>query len=462
MDTNCCEDDRMKLWQKIFIPSMILTMLGIFVIATGFVVRSHTLQVESKKDEVLFKASEVIKELQQSVDTLFFSSYQMQTLSETLELKYSDDAMKVVISVIEDTNNVKKQTGFVWEETDGRLSLVTIEVVAGNVCEVSVSRNIQPLLKQFREDIGAVQIYGIVVALGISIALLILALVLTKPIEELKYATEEIAAGEYSHRIIYKGKDELSELAQYMNDMAAHIEKDTAYITGIADSRRTFIANMTHELKTPLTSILGFADVLRMKSDISEEEKKEYAEIIFTEASRLRTLSSRLMELLTIEETQIYMSSVMVNELIEQEMKMYEPICRDAEIHLVLDLEPVMIKADETLLATLIVNLIDNARKASKPGQKILVSCKHKSEQVMIQVKDEGIGIPSEQLAYVTEAFYMVDKARTRKEGGAGIGLALCKAIATAHHGTLEMESEPEKGTTVSIFIPRYKEAEVG
>lgn len=451
----------MKLWQKIFFPSIVLTMIGIFAIAISFVVRSHTLQLEKKTDEMLIRANDVTRELQQSVDTLFFSVSQMQSLTETLEQKYSDEDYVVAIYTIDAENVVKESIGFELNRIDGILSFQAIAVVAGKICDITVSYNVLPLLGQFREDIWAVQIYGVVVSLVISVALLILALVITKPIQELKYATEEIAAGEYSHRITYKGKDELSELAQYMNDMASHIEKDTAYITGIAENRRTFIANMTHELKTPLTSILGFADVLRIRPDISEKEMKEYANIIFTEANRLRQLSSRLMELLTVEETELFMSPVNVGTLIEQEVKMYAPLCKDAGIQLVLEVESAVVLADETLLATLFVNVMDNARKASKAGQEICVSCKANEKQVRIQVRDEGIGIPDEQLAYVTEAFYMVDKARTRKEGGAGIGLALCKAIATAHHGTLEVESRLGKGTTITISLPCYEEAEV-
>jgi signal transduction histidine kinase len=239
-----------------------------------------------------------------------------------------------------------------------------------------------------------------------------------------------------------------------MNDMATHIEEDAAYIESVSDSRRKFIANMTHELKTPLTSILGFADVLRIKSDMSDEERRNYADIIYTEANRLRMLSSRLMELITIDEVEMHMTDVDIADLIMREVKMYLPICEEANISLTTDLESAVVLADETLFATMIVNLIDNARKASASGKEIHVCCKKKAHHVLIQVKDHGIGIPKEQISHVTEAFYMVDKARTRKAGGAGIGLALCKAIVSAHHGELLIESNIGEGTTVTVSVP--------
>ncbi|MDE6129190.1 MAG: HAMP domain-containing histidine kinase [Lachnospiraceae bacterium] len=214
---------------------------------------------------------------------------------------------------------------------------------------------------------------------------------------------------------------------------------------------------MTHELKTPLTSILGFADVLRIKPDISDEERRDYADIIFTEAERLKLLSSRLMELITISETKLQMVPVDIARLLAREAEMYRPVSGKAGVLLTLDLEPAFILAEETLLATLFVNLIDNARKASAPGKTIHISSRREDARALIQVADQGIGIPEEQIAYVTEAFYMVDKARTRKAGGAGIGLALCKAIAAAHHGELTIESKVNAGTTVTVSIPLYE-----
>ena len=198
--------------------------------------------------------------------------------------------------------------------------------------------------------------------------------------------------------------------------------------------------------------------MLRIKPDISDEERRNYADIIFAEANRLRMLSSRLMELVTINEVELQMVPVNVADLLAQTAKSYQPICEEAKVSLTLELEPAIIQADETLFATLVVNLIDNARKASETGKEIQVCCKKRHNHVLIQVKDQGSGIPKEQICHVTEAFYMVDKSRTRKAGGAGIGLALCKAIATAHQGGLFIESEYTKGTTITVSVPLSKE----
>lgn len=454
----------MKLWQKIFIPSVVLTMLGIFAISLSMIVRSHTIQLESQKDAILSKSNEVISELQQNVEDErighFVSSSDMDELLLKLSMQTSEDDTTVSISLSETEQLTDEIECYSFSKASGNIHYRTIIFLYGNVCTVSISKNIQPLLNQFQEEIRTTQMAGIGISLIISVALLLWTIVITRPISSLKKATENIAFGDYSYRITYNGTDEFAELSQYMNKMAAHIETDTAYIEGISDNRRKFIANMTHELKTPLTSILGFADVLRVKPNISEDERRNYADIIFAEANRLKMLSSRLMELITINEVELHMSTVDVARLLMREAEMYRPICEEAGVTLATDLEPAFIQADEILLSTMIVNLIDNARKASASGKEILVRCKRSAHHVLIQVIDSGIGIPQEQLAYVTDAFYMVDKARTRKAGGAGIGLALCKAIATAHYGELNIESNLNEGTTVSVSVPLYERSE--
>ena len=454
----------MKLWQKIFLPTVTLTMIGIFAISMGLIIRNHTIQLETEKDDVLSRGNEVITKLNQAVEDRkrgkFLASSILEELLETSCSEMSDENTDISVQLLNTVQDFNENTCFTFSEKRGTIQFQTIAFISDALCKVSISRNIQPMLDQFQEDIYMVQKYGILVSLTISIAMLILAIAITKPIKSLAKATGKISAGDYSYRITYKGSDELSELAQHMNDMVAHIEADTAYIEGISDSRRKFIANMTHELKTPLTSILGFADVLRIKPDLSEEEKKDYADIIFAEANRLRTLSSRLMELITIDELELHMTPVNIADLIMREVKMYRPVCEEANISLATDVEPAIIEADETLFATMLVNLMDNARKASEPDKEILVCCKKKADYVLVQVKDYGIGIPEEQITYVTEAFYMVDKARTRKAGGAGIGLALCKAVATAHQGELSIKSKPGEGTIVTVSVPLYREGE--
>ena len=246
----------------------------------------------------------------------------------------------------------------------------------------------------------------------------------------------------------------MAELSRHMNEMAAEIEASIRRTEELARGREIFIANMAHELKTPLTSILGFADIMTIKSDMEEAERREYAAVIAAEAKRLKLLSSRLMELITIRETELALHPVNFGELTERALEVFAPVCAKRQCSVRRRLQPLWVEADEALLTSLVLNLLDNALKASAPGQEILVTLEEREGNAVLAVRDYGTGIPEAELERVTEAFYMVDKARSRSQGGSGIGLALCRAVAEAHHGSLHIESREGRGTRVCAVLP--------
>lgn len=193
---------------------------------------------------------------------------------------------------------------------------------------------------------------------------------------------------------------------------------------------------------------------MTIKSDMGETERREYAGVIAAEARRLKLLSSRLMELISIQETELALRPVDFGELTERALEVFAPVCGERQCTVRKKLQPLQVEADEALLTSLVLNLLDNALKASAPGQEIAVTLKEQEGSALLTIRDYGIGIPESELERVTEAFYMVDKARSRSSGGSGVGLALCKAIAEAHHGTLRIESKEQYGTRVSVVVP--------
>ena len=205
-------------------------------------------------------------------------------------------------------------------------------------------------------------------------------------------------------------------------------------------------------MKTPLTSILGFSDLLRIQRTVPDEQRQEYAGIIVEEAKRLRTLSGKLMELITVGHTQIEKTPQPLPQLFHEVQAVLSPMLEKNDI--ALQAQPVdgIIEADAELLKSLLYNLIDNAAKASPAGGIVRLDAVLSQEgKVKITVKDFGIGMPQEELRKVIQPFYMLDKSRTRKHGGAGLGLALCVEIVRIHGGELHIESEPGKGTAVSF-----------
>lgn len=196
---------------------------------------------------------------------------------------------------------------------------------------------------------------------------------------------------------------------------------------------------------------------MTIKSHMEESERREYAAIIAAEAGRLKALSSKLMELVSLQGTELMLQPVKLEELVEKAVLALEPVCLAQQCTVRRNLEPIVAQADAALLTSLVLNLLDNALKASAlkgHGQRIDVSLKRENDKAIIKVRDYGTGIPEEQLEHVTEAFYMVDKARSRQNGGSGIGLSLCKAIAQAHQGSLRIESREGQGTAASLILP--------
>lgn len=324
----------------------------------------------------------------------------------------------------------------------------------GRFYRVEVSSDLSELFGRFREDLVFSQWMSGGVSLLTAAILLLSILYLTRPLKRLEAATEQIAGGEYGYRVKLKGHDEIAELAGHMNGMAAQIESNIRQVEELARGRETFIANMAHEMKTPLTSILGFADIMTIKSDMDEAERREYAAVIAAEAKRLKLLSSRLMELIAIQETELDLHPVNLGELVGRALEVFAPVCAKQRCSIRRRLQPLRVEADEALFTSLVLNLLDNALKASAPGQGIEVTLEEREGGAVLEVRDYGVGIPEGELERVTEAFYMVDKARSRSRGGSGVGLALCKAIAEAHHGSLGIESREHYGTKVSVLLP--------
>lgn len=275
---------------------------------------------------------------------------------------------------------------------------------------------------------------------------------LTTPIRSLGRVATQLGQGDYSPRAQVSGNDEISELAVSFNHMADAIGKNIQELEDAARRQEDFTASFVHELKTPLTSIIGYADMLRSRS-LDEDRRFKAASYIFSEGKRLENLSLSLMSLMVVGHTAAEMCSVNMARLCAEAVRISLPAMRAKELSLVSQAEEAALKGDPALLQTLLQNLLDNARKASEPGGVVVLEGCRTEGGYRLTVSDQGRGIPEEELGKITEAFYMVDKSRSRAEGGAGLGLALCKEIAALHRGSLRFESQVGLGTKVTVEL---------
>lgn len=293
-------------------------------------------------------------------------------------------------------------------------------------------------------------------ALGMAAACALVSLLLsrwlTEPVRRLSAAARKVACGDLSQRVPAKSRDELGTLSLDFNAMTGQLETQVDELRNEARRREEFVASFAHELKTPLTSIIGYADLLRSKR-LGGEEAFSAAHTIFQEGKRLEALSMKLLDLIVLEKRDFSLRPVSIDVLFDTLERELRPVLQEAGIHFSVSAEPADLLLEPDLMQTACLNLLDNARKAVDPGGHIRLFGRAIPGGYAISVRDDGKGIPPEELSKITEPFYMVEKSRARSQGGAGLGLALCREIAALHGGELRFHSEPSKGTLACILL---------
>lgn len=218
------------------------------------------------------------------------------------------------------------------------------------------------------------------------------------------------------------------------------------------ERQEQFMGAFAHELKTPMTSIIGFADLLR-QGDLDESTRIRAAEYIYIEGRRLERLSFKLLDLLLLKKDEISMKQVWLPSYMTEVDQALSPMLRKKRIQLICMAEQGHTAFEPDLIKSLLYNLIDNASKAIDEEGVIGVTAAIIPNGCQFQVVDNGRGMEQTELVRITDAFYRVDKARSRSQGGAGLGLSLCKQIVSLHNGQIRFASTPGKGTKVTITL---------
>ena len=212
------------------------------------------------------------------------------------------------------------------------------------------------------------------------------------------------------------------------------------------------MADFSHEMKTPMTSIIGYADLLRSQV-LTPDEQMDAANYIFSEGKRLEALGLKLLDMLSLDQSKLQLVPAHPADLVAGLLEHLKRLYAQKGIALQYRTEEGVCYLEPDLFKTLLVNLMDNARKALDSGGNIYVWQEMLPDGCRVRVLDNGRGIPPEALAHLTEAFYRVDKSRSRAQGGAGLGLSLCNEIVQLHGGTMQFESRVGNGTVVTVEL---------
>ncbi|MFJ8263444.1 ATP-binding protein [Rummeliibacillus sp. NPDC094406] len=274
-----------------------------------------------------------------------------------------------------------------------------------------------------------------------------------KPLKDLQNAAEKMAVGDYETRVEVNSKDEIGQLAQTFNKMATSIQQED-------EEQKLFLATVSHELRTPISYVKGYGEALE-RGYIEESQRQETLALIVREANRLEKLTNELLQLSrAVNQTDtVTLYPLPLAETIREVVHITEQQVNQKAINLRTDIdEEIIINADEEKVQQILINLIENALRYSEEKTEIIMSAKREGNLAIITIQDHGIGIPEEDMPHIAERFYRVNKARSRSDGGSGLGLSIVDQLVKYHKGTWYITSELGIGTIVTIQIPLIEE----
>ncbi|MCI8408292.1 MAG: HAMP domain-containing histidine kinase [Lachnospiraceae bacterium] len=463
----------MKLFWKQFI-----SIIGI--VAFGFVVFSTIIL------QVSFQIN-LSREEKQNIKDMQMFHYSLEASLNGLPDGYptNENTIKGIIEVIYDNmgdnkndicvyledgtliyknnKNIRKDWDITLKKNQGVVRIKTINeshylesiLVAdrnGKKFYISQYRNVESIYQNQKQFL---EIYLVVLCIVLILSLVVTIIIsrsLTKPILQLSNATHKFANGNFESRVVVRGRNEISDLMRNFNEMANQLEQDVKELEDAAKRQEAFTGAFAHELKTPLTSIIGYSEMLRTM-ELNRKERMDCADYINQQGKRLERLSHKMLELVGITHGEIEWKPFSIAEVIKDVEKAVQIKLQADSITLQSQVEEEIILGEEDLFFSLMLNLVDNARKAIGTDGIIQIEGKRGNEEYILSVSDNGCGIPEEELERITEAFYMVDKSRARKEGGAGLGMALCEKIIKYHQWKWYFESKKGIGTKIKIII---------
>lgn len=465
----------MKFWQKTFILTLALFLVcfavGIFSVAVYFNDQLNTNCENTCLAEQFYIVKSFTADSEYTVATggsvseLIMSYYDYYS-SEGIILaidhggeRSADEANEALMQIAFDADYAEEsdeRTYFQRRVDGGRYIFIKSALDEGSITYIKD-------ISYLDEEWEAMAVIFAAIALCVSIVLALILFImlrrLASPLEKLTESTDAVARGDYSVRAEVEGSNEFSALADRFNNMTERISDQIAALELVAEQKQQLVDNLSHEMRTPLTSIHGYAEYL-LSAPTTEEERIDALMCIMSESERLGKLSQSLLDISYVKNTSLTEGAVRLAPIFESIESRFTLQAKGMGCELELGQTDISVAGDATLIELLLSNLCDNAIKACRQSETKSVELwaqRLDGDRVRISVKDTGRGMSGEELRYVTEPFYRTDKARSRADGGAGLGLALCKRIAEAHGSSLEISSELGRGTTVSVELSEYK-----
>lgn len=439
-----------------------------FIINIRYTLRAHF--EDQNKKEALYTANKIAGSIQTS-DYIQDFSKQKQFWDDIIEKGEEENCRIIVVNnngyVLADTNEVAVGKIYIVPEiltalegTDGAyLRSDEDSIYASAYIENEKSEKIGAVLvvssfSDVSSFLSEINSKWIMITLLISVIVLILAVSFAKfllePLKNILDTVNKISEGHLNQRIEIKGNNEYTQLSNAINTMTASLEQ-------VDSSRQEFVSNVSHELKTPLSSIKVLSDSLLLQGDVPNEMYREFMQDINSEVDRMTNIINDLLALVRLDSSaaKLNIKSFSVNEFLKAIIKQLTPLANRKNITINYESgNDVMLEADEVKLNLAISNLVENGIKYTPEDGSVKISLESDSQNCFITVQDTGIGISEEEQSKVFERFYRVDNSRDRETGGTGLGLAITHSTIMLHSGSVKIISGEGKGATFIVKIP--------
>lgn len=469
----------MKFKHKLVLCMVVLLGLSFGLGGTMLIHRSFKTSLSSTIDSDLQNYESIQSTLLIAVDTNSVSSYiDMSNIINQLSAQGNSNRKNIilrnsdmeVVSIMNSSFTYKEMkpsdentcNSIIWRENNNYYlqlcSSMNINTENLDISQMDIVYDITSVYAARAQEQNTFRLLLIAIFVVGSITSMIAASLLTKPLEKLSSLAQHISNGDYSARLHIHSGDEIEALANDFNNMADTIEDNISELHFSMEKQEQFMGSFAHELKTPMTSIIGYADLLRSQN-MSEDETNEAANYIFSEGKRLESLSLKLLDLLVVKNQETILTPTDPALAIRNVINVMKPELAKEHITLKSSCRKGCCMMDIDLFQSLIINIIDNARKAIDDNGLIHVAGTVRDDNYVIIIKDNGRGMPPEEITRISEAFYRIDKSRSRAQGGAGLGLAICSKIAEIHQAKIKYKSAVGRGTVVTITLPNIKEA---
>ena len=434
---------------------------------------SQTLQnyfEDTNEKEVLYQANKIAGSIQKAA--YLTTTDKQEMFWNELNEKSAEENFRIIVVnsdavVVADTNNMAIGQIYMVPEIlvaltgrdEANLRKDEEAIYASAYIEDAASHKIGAVLviSSFSEVYQLISdLYRKWIFMTIVIGIIIIALVvfmsqvIFDPLKNILATIKKISSGQFHQRIELKGKNEFTELGEAVNTMTQRLEE-------VDKSRQEFVSNVSHELKTPLSSIKVLSEAMLLQDKVPEETYKEFLHDINSEVDRMTEIVNDLLALARLEnnENSLNISEVDVNKMLKDIIKRLQPLAETKNIDVSFEaMKEVKVDADQVKLSLAISNLVDNGIKYTPVDGKVKVSVDADNQDCFITVQDSGIGISEQEQSRIFDRFYRVDKTRDRETGGTGLGLAITHSVIMLHNGSVKIISGEGEGATFIVRMP--------